>query len=238
MLAAGWLSAGRVMVSRGQPWRSTTGSASATVIGAAQLLGQRGDAGVGDATRHDPVEPAEVRIAVQRKAVQRHALGDPDPDRGDLAFRAAVVGRQPDPAASLDLAGGQAEVGADLDQHPLQPADVGHHVDRVGQLQDRIADQLAGSMPGDLAAAVDVDHRRAVARALPGLGAPAGGVDRRVFQQQRGVLDLAGHPLRVQLALPLPGLVVVDAGRPGSSSARSRIHNIRTLSAPVGRRRI
>src|SRR4051812_17742486 len=63
-----------------------------------QLGGQGGDAGVGDAARDDPAEPAEVRIAVEREAVQRDALGDPDADRGDLALRAAVIGGKPDAA--------------------------------------------------------------------------------------------------------------------------------------------
>ena len=49
----------------------------------------------------------------------------------------------------------------------LEPADVGDHVDRVGQPHDRIADELARAVPGDLAAAVDVDDRGAVGRAAP-----------------------------------------------------------------------
>ena len=120
--------------------------------------------------------------------MQRDALGDPDADRGDLAFRAAgrrrAARRRCGPSTRLAV---DAELGADLDQHALHPADVGDHVDRVGQPQDRVADELARAVPGDLAAAVDVDDRGAVDRALPRLGALAGGVDRRVLEQQDGV---------------------------------------------------
>src|SRR5690606_27043619 len=66
------------------------------------------------------------------------------------------------------------------------------------------------TVPGDLAAAVDVDDRRAVQRALVRLGALAGGVDRGVLEQQHGVGQLAGHDLRVDRPLVVPGLLVVD----------------------------
>ena len=59
--------------------------------------------------------------------------GHPDPDGRDLAVRAALVGRHPDPAAALDGSRGQAQVGADGAQHALHPPDVRDHVDRVGQ---------------------------------------------------------------------------------------------------------
>ena len=98
------------------------------------------------------------------------------PDRGDLALRAAVVGAQPDAAAAGDPRGGDAEVGADRDQRLLDPADVVDDLDVVGERDDRVADQLAGAVEGDLAAAVDVDDRRAagVERPLVRVGALAG----------------------------------------------------------------
>ena len=46
--------------------------------------------------------------------------------------------------------------------------DVGDHVDRLRQPHDRVADELARAVPGDAAAPVDVDDRRAVGRPLPG----------------------------------------------------------------------
>ncbi len=89
-----------------------------------------------------------------------------------------------------------AEIGAGRDQRQLEPPHVADRVDRHRQPHDRIPDQLARAVPGDPAATVDVDHRRAVDRPLEILGAATGGEDRRVLQQQAGVGDLVGHPLR------------------------------------------
>ena len=89
----------------------------------------------------------------------------------DLARRSAVG--QPHAAAALDLLGRDAEVGADVDEHAFQAAHVGDDVDRVGQPDDRVADELARSVPGDLAAAVDVDRPACRRRALARLGALA-----------------------------------------------------------------
>ena len=103
-----------------------------------------------------------------------------------------------------------AEVRADPDHHVLEAAHVGHDVDRLGQPDDRVAHELARAVPGDLPAAVDVDHRRPVERPLVGLGALAGGVDRGVLQQQRGVGLVAGDHLGVEVPLDVPGPLVVD----------------------------
>ena len=84
----------------------------------------------------------------------------------------------------------------------------------VRQLQDRVADQLARAVPGDLAAAVDVDDRGAVERPLVGLGALARGVDRRVLEQQDGVRTVPRQPPRAAgAARPTP---------PGSRPRRRR----------------
>src|SRR6185312_1377404 len=52
---------------------------------------------------------------------------------------------------------------------------------------DRVADELAGAVPGDAAAAVDVDDRRAVGGSVFGLRALARRVDRVVLQQHQHV---------------------------------------------------
>lgn len=82
------------------------------------------------------------------------------------------------------------------------------HVDWVGQPNDWIADELAWSMPGDLSAAVHVDHRGAVGRALSIFGALAGGVDRLVFEEQQGVWAGSRNDFGVHFALEVPGFQV------------------------------
>ena len=73
---------------------------------------------------------------------------------------AAAVGGHPHPGAALDASGFQAQLGAHLDHRFLKAPNEIHHIERFGQSDDRIADQLAGPVPGDLAAAVGVDDGR------------------------------------------------------------------------------
>lgn len=133
--------------------------------------------------------------------------------QGEPADRRAVLDRiaeHPDTAAALDPGGLHTELGGGADQRVLQPADVRDDVHRAGQLLDRIADQLPGAVPGDLAAAVHVDDGGAVQWAFAVGRAPSGRVDGRVLQQQTGVRDGVLESGRVHLALLLPGLLVVD----------------------------
>ena len=104
------------------------------------------------------------------------------------------------------------EVATDADQGLLHPAYVVDHLDVVREPDDRVADQLAGAVEGDQAAAVDVDHgsTTGVGRAIAGRGALAGGEDGRVLEQPDGVGDLAGRDPGVDLALCVPGGEVVD----------------------------
>lgn len=87
------------------------------------------------------------------------------------------------------------------------------HVDGARQLLDRVADELARAVPGDLAATVDVHDGGAVQRTLLGRGTAARGVDGRVFEKQTGVGDLVGETGGVHTALLVPGLLVVDRVR-------------------------
>ena len=81
----------------------------------------------------------------------------------DLAVRARGRRRRTQtPLRPSTRAVVDAEVGAHADQRLLEPAHVGDDVDGVGQPHDRVADELARAVPGDLAAAVDVDDRGAV----------------------------------------------------------------------------
>ena len=94
---------------------------------------------------------------------------------------------------------------------------VGDDVDRLAERDDRVPDELAGAVPGDLAAAVDVDHRRAriAGRPVQRAGPLARGVDRLVLQQQAGVGDVAAP--RAARAAPAAG-----PRRPGTEPPRRR----------------
>ena len=118
---------------------------------------QRGHPGVGNAARDDAVIPGQVAVAVQRQPVHGDAPGHPCADRPDLA-----VGRALDPGAAAPRHPdrGHPEIGAGPDHGLFQRPHVGDHVDRLAELDDRVAGQLPGPVPGDLAAAVHVDDRR------------------------------------------------------------------------------
>ena len=82
--------------------------------------------------------------------MQCDAAGDPDADRGDLALRAVRARRQPHPRAARHPPGFKAQAGAHADQRFLKAPNVIHHVQRFGQADHRVADQLSGAVPGDL----------------------------------------------------------------------------------------
>ena len=104
----------------------------------------------------------------------------------------------------------ESQVGAHRDECLLDPAYVPDDVDGLGELDDRVSDKLAGTVPGDLSAPVDVDHGGAVGGTVAVLGAPARGVDRGVFEQQQGVGSGAVGAGVEDLPLPLPRLEVPD----------------------------
>ena len=86
------------------------------------------------------------------------------------------------------------------DQRLLEAADEVDDQHVVGEPHDRVADELAGAVEGDLAAAVDLDHRGAVGGTLVGLGALAGRVDGGVLEQQHGAGSTRDHLRRAPRA--------------------------------------
>jgi hypothetical protein len=91
-------------------------------------------------------------------------------------------------------------------------------VDGFGQAHDRIADELAGAVPRDLAAAVDVDDGRAVRRPLVAR-ARARREDGLVLEQQR-VGAVPGDDLGVDSrAAPRHRVGRVGASRPSGRRA-------------------
>src|SRR5262249_37748632 len=115
----------------------------------------------------------------------------------------------PHPGAAVDSDRVQAQVGAHSDQRFFKAPNVIDDIERFSQSDDRIADQLPWTMPGDLAAAVGVDDGSAINWSLVRLSAPSRGVDGRVLQKQQRI-GAAGHSGVGQVALQLPGSEVVD----------------------------
>ena len=89
-------------------------------------------------------------------------------------------------------------------------------------------------MPGDLSAAVDVDDRSAVHRAVQRLGALAGRIDARVLEQQHGAGFGAGDDGLVQTPLLVPGGAVLDDTGPYHRKPRQGVGHAASV-ARVGR---
>ena len=102
---------------------------------------------------------------------------------------------------------------------------VGHHVDRITQLDDRVAGQLPRPMPGDLAAAVHVNDRRArvAERSVRGGRPLARRVHGLVLKEQAAVGYLAGHPPGMNTPLQVPALAVVQTNEPPRSTKTSSL---------------
>jgi hypothetical protein len=65
-------------------------------------------------------------------------------------------------------------------------------------------------MPGDLAAAIDIDDWRPVEGSLEVLGATTCGVDRLMLEQQHGVRQQAADYISVDFFLKIPAGLVLD----------------------------
>src|SRR5450631_4510077 len=178
--------------------------------GPLQLGPERGHAGILDAAGDDPVERGEVRGDVQREAVLGRLAADADADGDDLALRPVNRRREPDTRTAWYAHGSQAVVGDGADERLLQAAYVVDHVHPIRKRHDGIADELSGAVPGDLAAPVDVDHRRPVLRAFRRLGPTPGGVHVRVLQEHHRAGTYAVSHLGVDPPLLVPRPLVVD----------------------------
>jgi hypothetical protein len=128
------------------------------------------------------------------------AARDVDADGADLLFSDfacnSAVG--PDAGAALDPAGKDSVAGAEADQGFFHAADVvdwaeaaSVGIGQAAQVEDGVADELAGAVVGDVAAAVDLVDADAFAgehfiggEDVGAAGVAAQGEDGRVFEQQ------------------------------------------------------
>ena len=156
-------------------------------------------------------------------------------DRGDLA-RAARTSQTPvrpvDPRR-LDL-----ERADRADDRLLEVAAVALHVLAVPvQVEDRVADELAGPVEGRLAAAVGLDEldlgpRRDVH--LARLGAASERDRRRVLEEEHRVGDRALPDRCRERPLERPGLLVADEPEVRSGRRFRRIHSRPSGGSVVG----
>ena len=129
-------------------------------------------------------------VTFSAKPCQRHPLARVHADGGDLAVA------HPDAGLARVARGVDAERREHANHHVLELAQVPMQVLRVPlEVDDRIADQLAGSVKGDVAAALDVEQLHAARRELLGgceqvasLGGAAERDDRRMLDEEEHVV--------------------------------------------------
>jgi hypothetical protein len=110
---------------------------------------------VGDAAGNDEVEVAKVGGDVEGEAVGGDPAADMDADGGEFLFRDIAWGLDPDAGLAGDAIGRDAEIGGGADHGFFEGADVPVNVaaDEV-EIEDGVADDLAGAVISDVAAAV------------------------------------------------------------------------------------
>ena len=182
----------------------------------AELALQARDAAAADAAGHDQVEGGEVGRDVEGEAVRGDPARDAHADGADLLV--------PEPGAGEagHAARREAVVRAGADHHFLEVAHVAVHVAPVGgEIEDRVADHLAGAVVGDVAAAAGLEHlEAALAQRLGGeehvLRARVAPEreDRVVLEQQQLVRDAPGLPFGDQALLDLQPASVGDSPEP------------------------
>ena len=77
----------------------------------------------------------------------------------DLLVLGDAVAQDPHAATALNALTLNAQTSQDVNDDFLDDAHIRHHVNGLGQAQNRVAGQLTGAVPGQLAAAVNLDDR-------------------------------------------------------------------------------
>jgi hypothetical protein len=174
--------------------RATTVPTAQRERGLAALVRERGHPHAVQPARDRPLERPHVVVDVDREAMRRDPALDVHADRGDLALLHPHAGVL-DPVLWA-VAGGDPLVGERRDERRLDPAQVRDH---VVDADDRVADELARAVIGELAAAVDRDDvdpllgvPRGRERQVAVLRAPPARVHGRVLKQQQHVGQLVG----------------------------------------------
>ena len=122
-----------------------------------------------DAAGRDAGKMRQVRLDVDRNAVERHPAPDADADGGDLvlghlaAWSARLVRpRTQTPTRSSRRSPSTLKVGERGDEPGLESGDEGAHVRPAAlEVEHDIGDALAGAVIGELAAAAGLEHGKA-----------------------------------------------------------------------------
>lgn len=170
---------------------------------------EAGDWLVGDATRVDELEVAQVGGDVEGESVGGDPAGDVDADGADFSLATGswlgVMEAAPDARKPGDASGANAIDTAEADQGFFHHADKVHGTEaaafgilKAAQVEDGVADELAGTVIGNVAAAVDFVKSDAAAgeefigrEDVGAAGVATECQNGRMFEQEKSVVDVA-----------------------------------------------
>jgi len=167
---------------------------------AMEELFERGGFAVGDTAGNDEVEVAQIGGNIVGEAVRSDPAADVDTDSSELFFGNSARRLDPDAGFAWDAMGGDAEIGGSADHRFFESADVPVNVatDAI-EIEDGVADGLAGAMISDIATAVGLAKFDALlAEDVFGseeiflAGVAAKGDDMRVLAEEKDVGDGSG----------------------------------------------
>ena len=213
---------------------------------------QGGHPELGDPARHHPVKVGQVGRHVQGEAVHGPAPGELHADGRHLAGP-VPLGFHPHPRVPVQATHvGQAQVAAHRHHDLLHGPDVGRGVGHPAtplsrKVEQRVADQLAGSVIGDVAAPVGLHHlgtdlgRRS--QQVIQAGPQPERVDGVVLQQKQVVLGRSRRP-GVDPLLEGQGIAVADPPQPSDPErpigsgwiVRDRAHRPAPATQPAAQR--
>ena len=194
------------------------------ILGSFEL--KRSDGAVRNAAGNDEREIAKIGADVEREAMRADVLGDVDANGRNLLFCNAASGKSPDSRALADALRRNAEIFAGEDQSFFDETDEidGAKVRTAlagkiaAEIEDGIADELAGAVIGDVSAALGLVNFNVFVGELR-IGSEdvgAGGIaskreDGRVLKQQKRVRDEAGFARGDDFGLEAQAFRVADA---------------------------
>ena len=167
---------------------------------AAEEFFERGGFAVGDAAGNDEVEITQIGGDVVSKTVGSDPAADVYANGGEFFFGDIAGGLDPDASLAGDTIGGDAEIGGCANHGFFESADVPVNVAANAiEIQNGVADDLAGAVISDVAAAIGFAEFDAfLAKYVFGgekiflAGVAAKGKDVRVLAEEEDVVDGAG----------------------------------------------
>ena len=193
-------------------------------MGSGISFSETGDGAVSDAAGVDELEVTQVSGDVEREAVGCDAARDVNADCADFSSLVGVCKTAPDSGETGDTSGVHTVDATEADESLFDHADKvnGTEAARVrvlksAQVEDRVADELAGAVVCDVAAAIDFMQSDAPAgekligcQDVGALGVAAEGEYRRVFEQEENVVDATLQSELGDLRLKTEALVISD----------------------------